>query len=183
MKIAIFTSSTPIGALSPLRATRAIAYLKAQGHEVILGNLFSSQDFYRSGTISQRAQEINQLVQNQSIDLLLSAIGGANTSSLLPFLDYETINQNVKAVCGFSDTTALLSAIGQKCRQVKVIYGPALFPNFGEFEAESQAISYQALMKVIDNQCNEIQCNGFIYDDQVANWEQFETKRTKLALT
>jgi len=164
MKIAVFTSSTPIGALSPLRGQRAINYLQSQGNEVLLGNLFSHQDYYRSGTIAQRAQEINDLVQHHQIDLLLSAIGGANTSSILPFLDYEAINQNVKAVCGFSDTTALLSAIGQKCPAVKVIYGPALFPNFGEFEKESQKISYQSLLKALGNQKDIIETPDFIYD-------------------
>jgi len=183
MKIAIFTSSTPIGAWSPARAKRAVEYLQSQGHEVILGNLFAAQDYYRSGTIAQRAQEINQLVQDQPIDLLLAAIGGANTSSILPFLDYQAINQNVKAVCGFSDTTALLSAIGQKCDQVKVIYGPALLPNFGEFESESLAISSEALLKALNNQPNEIQSSGFIYGDQHANWEQFDSQRFKLPLT
>jgi len=101
--------------------------------------------------------------------LLLAAIGGANTSSILPFLDYQAINQKVKAVCGFSDTTALLSAIGQKCPQVKVIYGPALLPNFGEFETESREISSEALLKAFDKQPNEVQSSGFIYGNQHAN--------------
>jgi muramoyltetrapeptide carboxypeptidase LdcA involved in peptidoglycan recycling len=183
MKIAIFTSSTPIGALSPARAIRAIEYLTRQGHEVILGTLFYQQDFYRSGTIKQRAQELNELVQHQPIDLLLSAIGGANTSSILPFLDYEAINQNVKAVCGFSDTTALLSAIGRKCPQVKVIYGSALLPNFGEFEVTSQDISYRSLMQALTDQLTELQSSGFIYEGQPANWEEFEGERIKVPLT
>ncbi|ATZ17022.1 hypothetical protein ELUMI_v1c02970 [Williamsoniiplasma luminosum] len=171
MKVGIFTSSTPIGAISPNRAQRAIEFLKSKGHEIVLGEMFYQNDFYRTGTILERANEINELAK-EKIDLLLSSIGGNNTSSILPYLNYELINQNVKTVCGFSDSTALLSAIINKCPDVEVFYGPALFPNFGEFEQDSREISYNSLF----NYPHQISYEDFIYDSE-ENWEHYEQSR------
>nr|WP_317619033.1 LD-carboxypeptidase [Bombilactobacillus folatiphilus] len=87
------------------------------------GNLTGQQDYYRSGSIQARAQELNDLIHQDELDVLMAAIGGMNTNAVLPYLDYAYLNQHPKTVVGYSDTTALLSAVLQKAPNCRVIYG------------------------------------------------------------
>ncbi len=89
------------------------------------GARYGKQDFYRSGSIRERADEFNQLLYNDEVDMLMAAIGGNNTNSILPYIDYEYLRQHPKAVVEYSDTTALLLAIYAKTGLV-TFYGPAL---------------------------------------------------------
>lgn len=62
----------------------------------------------------------------------MASIGGNNTNSILPYIDYEYLKRNPKIVIGYSDTTALLLAIYAKTGLV-TFYGSALASSFGEF--------------------------------------------------
>ncbi len=62
----------------------------------------------------------------------MAAIGGNNTNSILPYIDYEYLMHHPKIIIGYSDTTALLMGIYAKTGLV-TFYGPALASSFGEF--------------------------------------------------
>ncbi len=62
----------------------------------------------------------------------MSAIGGANSNSILPYIDYEYFKANPKVVIGYSDVTAILLAIYAKTG-ISTYYGPAMVASFGEF--------------------------------------------------
>jgi muramoyltetrapeptide carboxypeptidase LdcA involved in peptidoglycan recycling len=66
------------------------------------------------------------------VSCILFSIGGSNSSSILPYIDYEYIRQHPKIVCGYSDATAIHCALQKKAR-LCTFYGPALIPSFGEF--------------------------------------------------
>ena len=89
------------------------------------------EKFYRSGTIQERAQEFNQLLYNEKIQILMASIGGNNTNSILPYIDYEYLKKHPKIIIGYSDTTALLLAVYAKTGLV-TFYGPAAASSFGE---------------------------------------------------
>lgn len=132
MKIGIFSSSSPVSVTVPARYERGYEYLSSKGYEVVNGNLYGRKDFYRSGSIKERAEEFNALLHDVSIDVLMAAIGGNNTNSILPYIDYEHLRKNPKIIIGYSDTTALLLSIYAKTG-LNVFYGPALASSFGEF--------------------------------------------------
>lgn len=132
LTIGVFSSSSPISATVPVRYNRGKEYLASKGIHVIDGNLFGKQDFYRSGSIKERADEFNQLLYNDDIQVLMAAIGGNNTNSILPYIDYEYLMRHPKIIIGYSDTTALLLGIYAKTGLV-TFYGPALASSFGEF--------------------------------------------------
>ena len=129
--IGVFSSSSPISATVPIRYERGIQYLQSKGYKVISGQLYRKKDFYRSGTIPERAEEFNALIHNDEIDILMAAIGGNNTNSILPYVDYEYLKAHPKVIIGYSDTTALLLAIYAKTGLV-TFYGPAAAASFGE---------------------------------------------------
>lgn len=132
IKIGIFSPSSPISATVPIRYQRGKAFLEGKGFQVIDGSLFGKRDHYRSGSIRQRAEEFNQLLYREDISILMSAIGGNNTNSILPYIDYAYLQAHPKIIIGYSDVTALLLAIHAKTG-LPVFYGPALAASFGEF--------------------------------------------------
>lgn len=44
----------------------------------------------------------------------MASIGGNNTNSILPYIDYAYLKKHPKIIIGYSDTTALLLAIYAK---------------------------------------------------------------------
>ena len=132
LTIGVFSSSSPISATVPVRYNRGKEYLQSKGIDVVDGNLYEKQDHYRSGSIKERAAEFNQLLYNDRIQVLMAAIGGNNTNSILPYIDYEYLKHHPKIIIGYSDTTALLMGIYAKTGLV-TFCGPALASSFGEF--------------------------------------------------
>lgn len=130
--IGVFSSSSPISATVPVRYERGVRYLESQGFKVINGELYGKKDGYRSGTIKERADEFNKLLYNDDIQILMASIGGNNTNSILPYIDYEYLKAHPKVIVGYSDVTALLLAVYAKTGLV-TFYGPAVASSFGEF--------------------------------------------------
>lgn len=130
--IGIFSPSSPITYSCPIRFERAKKYLQDKGFNIIEGNLTGKHDFYRSGTIKERAEELNELIRNPDIKCIISTIGGMNSNSILPYIDYEAFKRNPKAIVGYSDVTAILLAIYSQTG-INTYYGPALVASFGEF--------------------------------------------------
>ena len=79
--IRVFSSSSPVSAADPVRYDRGIEYLKSRGYEMIHGSLQGKQDFYRSGTIQQRAEEFNNLLYNEKVQILMASITGWRCSN------------------------------------------------------------------------------------------------------
>lgn len=132
IKIGVFSSSSPISATVPVRYQRGKAYLENKGFEIVDGMLCGKQDFYRSGSIRQRAEEFNTLLYREDVPILMASIGGYNTNSILPHIDYDYLKAYPKIIIGYSDTTALLLSIYAKTG-LTTFYGPALASSFGEF--------------------------------------------------
>ena len=131
-KIGVFSASSPISATVPIRYERGRAFLESKGFQVVNGSLFGKKDGYRSGSIRARAEEFNELLHREDVDVLMSAIGGYNSNAILPYIDYEYLKKHPKIIVGYSDTTALLLGIYAQTGLV-TFYGPALAASFGEF--------------------------------------------------
>ncbi|MCG7333615.1 S66 family peptidase [Salinicoccus roseus] len=132
-KIGIYSPSSPITHSSPIRYARAKSFLESKGFEIEQGNLTGKRDFYRSGTIQERVEELNELIRNPEISCIMSTIGGTNSNALLPYIDYEAFKKNPKIMIGYSDATAILLGIYAQTG-IPTFYGPALVPSFGEHE-------------------------------------------------
>lgn len=130
--IGIFSPSSPITYTVPKRFHRAKAYLEAKGFKIAEGALTGKYDYYRSGTIKERADELNQLIRSPEVKCIMSTIGGMNSNSILPYIDYEAFKENPKIIIGYSDVTAILLGIYAKTG-ISTFYGPALVASFGEF--------------------------------------------------
>lgn len=129
--IGIFSPSSPITYSCPKRFERAKKYLQDKGFKIVEGNLTGKYDFYRAGSIKERAEELNNLIRDPEVKCIMSTIGGMNSNSLLPYIDYEAFKKNPKIIIGYSDVTAILLAIYEQTG-ISTYYGPALVASFGE---------------------------------------------------
>lgn len=130
--IAVFSPSSPATFFAPKRYERAKNFIEKKGFKLIEGELTGKSDYYRSGSIKERAKEFNDLIKNQEVKCIISAIGGMNSNSILPYIDYKAIEENPKIIVGYSDVTALLMGIYAKTGLV-TYYGPAVVASFGEY--------------------------------------------------
>ncbi|MCB2312235.1 LD-carboxypeptidase [Clostridium tagluense] len=129
--IGIFSPSSPITYTCPKRFERSKKYLENKGFKIVEGKLTGKCDFYRSGSIKERADELNSLIRNPNIKCIMATIGGMNSNSILPYIDYEAFKRNPKIIIGYSDVTAILLGIYAKTG-INTYYGPALVASFGE---------------------------------------------------
>lgn len=68
-KIAFFSPSSPVTVFSPKRFASAKQYLESKGFELVAGELTGKSDGYRSGSIQERAAELNAFHQILCQDL------------------------------------------------------------------------------------------------------------------
>ncbi|GAA0738379.1 S66 peptidase family protein [Clostridium oceanicum] len=129
--IGIFSPSSPITYTCPKRFERGKNFLRNKGFKILEGSSTGKNDFYRSGSIKERVEELNSLIKNPKVKCIMSTIGGMNSNSLLPYIDYEAFKKNPKIIIGYSDVTAILLAIYAKTG-INTYYGPALVASFGE---------------------------------------------------
>lgn len=89
----------------------------------IAPNVFKS-NIYCSSKITDRIDDINCFLDDDSIDVIMAAYGGYNGNELLPYLNYEKIKQKNKIFIGYSDFTAIINAIYKKAG-IKTYLGPS----------------------------------------------------------
>jgi muramoyltetrapeptide carboxypeptidase len=111
-----------------------ISQLKSLGFRVVEGALTAAETHqgYRSGSPEERAAEFMALILNPEVKALISTIGGENSASMIPYLDFEAIRTHPKVICGYSDVTSLHLAILAHSG-LSTFYGPAVVPSFGEW--------------------------------------------------
>ncbi|MEG0308927.1 MAG: LD-carboxypeptidase [Clostridium sp.] len=130
--IGMFSPSSPITSTVPMRYKRGKEFLESKGFNIVEGSLTGKSDYYRSGSIKERAEELNELIRNPKVRCIMSTIGGMNSNSILPYIDYEAFKRDPKIIIGYSDVTAILLGIYAKTG-INTFYGPATAASFGEF--------------------------------------------------
>ena len=177
--IAFYSPSSPATVFAPKRFERAKAYLEGKGFRLLAGDLTGKQDHYRSGTIVQRADELNDLIRNPEVRCIMSTIGGMNSNSLLPYIDYDALIDDPKILIGYSDVTAILLAVHAKTGLI-TFYGPALVASFGEFEP-FVGMTYRSFEQILVHPASL----PFTYEvpeswtDESINWEEQDRSKQR----
>ena len=149
--LGVFTPSSPGYIWNEDLFLNGLKNLDKLGFKIKLGQLTEKRasQGYRSGSPQERAQEFMDLIVDPDVAGLISTIGGMNSSSLIPFLDFNRIRQERKVICGFSDITSLHLAI-MKYSGLRTIYGPSVMCWFGDWPngvSESTEWFLQAALK------------------------------------
>ncbi len=177
--IGIYSPSSPVTVTAPKRFSRAKAFLEGKGFQVLEGKLTGKSDFYRSGNIKERAEELNELIRNPQVKCIMSTIGGMNSNSLLPYIDYESFVKNPKIMVGYSDVTAILLGIYAKTG-IKTFYGPAIVASFGELSPfVDYTYDYFKRMLIEENVLPNTLEKPPFWTDECINWETQDRSKEK----
>jgi muramoyltetrapeptide carboxypeptidase LdcA involved in peptidoglycan recycling len=132
--IGICTPAMPAYSISNEVFENGVKNVEKAGFFVKLGNLTKNRasEGYRSAGPKERAKELMDLFVNPSVKAILTTIGGMNSNSLIPFLDFEVIKSNPKIFCGYSDITSLHLSL-MKYSNLATYYGPGLMPHWSEY--------------------------------------------------
>lgn len=96
--------------------------LVATGLKVIESPYLFSKESVFSGTAKQRADILMQFYQEKSIEAIFDISGGDIGNEILPYLDFQKIQDNPKPFFGYSDLTTVLNAIYTKTGNKGVLY-------------------------------------------------------------
>lgn len=103
---------TPSSSLeTPEKIRNGLAYLAELGYHSKIGNFVYGSSNHFSGTPKERASDIMNFFKNPDIAAIIASCGGYGAQSVLPYLDFNIIRQNPKPIIGFSDITALQTAV------------------------------------------------------------------------
>ena len=100
---------------------------------------------FLAGTDKHRAEIVNQLFADRSVEAIVCARGGYGSLRILPLLDYDTIARNPKIFIGFSDITALLTVLFDRCG-LATFHGPVVTSL-----ADANEITKQSLIQSVSS--------------------------------
>ena len=113
--------------------------IDALGYRVIIADSCREEYGYLSGTDESRARGLNQMFRDDRVDAVVCMRGGYGVARMLDGVDFDAIRANPKLVLGYSDITALHTAIHEKAGLV-TIHGPMpdrAWMEFDDFTRES----------------------------------------------
>ncbi|MGE7909231.1 S66 family peptidase [Lysinibacillus xylanilyticus] len=114
--------------------------LEELGFNVSFGRHIFECDLQHSASIEHRVADIHDAFRDENVKAVLTVVGGYNCNEVLPYLDYDMIATNPKIFCGFSDITALATAITKKCGFVT--YSGPHFSGFRMEQTQDYQLSY-----------------------------------------
>src|SRR5437868_4963548 len=94
---------------------RALDNVDSFGWIPVPGAHVSAKFGYLAGSDADRLHDINAAFASDEVDAVWCVRGGYGAMRLLADIDYAALRRHRKPVIGFSDVTALHSAIQRKC--------------------------------------------------------------------
>ena len=113
----------PAGPFDPEKFMQGKTVLETMGFRIFYDESIFEQHGFLAGTDARRAVQINRLFADPSVQAIVCARGGYGSMRILPLLDYQTIQMNPKIFMGFSDVSALLSVLHERCGLI-TFHGP-----------------------------------------------------------
>lgn len=114
--IGIIAPADPVaGVCSKEVINRGYKYLKDMGFSIIVGK--SVKKLTKNHVVTPKSlviDDIHNFVKDKKIGCIMAFWGGFNTNRILDELDYNLIKKNPKIFIGYSDITALTTAITTK---------------------------------------------------------------------
>lgn len=95
----------------------------------------------RSATARKRGAEFNETISDKDVDMLLCASGGDFMLEMMPYVDFDLIDQNPKWISGMSDPTNILFTVTTKL-DIATLYGHNASYNFDNPKPDKMFFSY-----------------------------------------
>ncbi len=124
---------------------RGVEWWEERGYRVKLGRNVFARDGYVAGDAKGRAQDIMDMFTDDAVDVVHCLGGGYGAAQTIDYLDFDAIRDNPKAFVGYSDITALHTALRHHTELV-TFYGPGLS---GVNDRETKPFTKQRLLKAL----------------------------------
>jgi muramoyltetrapeptide carboxypeptidase len=112
----------PSGYIPLEKVQVCIQILEKWGYQVRLGKTVGAKKDSFSGTDTERAEDLQTMLDDASVKAILCARGGYGASRIINTIEFKAFNKQPKWVIGFSDITVLHAAIlKENCMS---IHGP-----------------------------------------------------------
>jgi muramoyltetrapeptide carboxypeptidase len=98
------------------------------------------RDRFESSPVEAPVSDLHEAFAAPGVKGMITTLGGYNSNGLLDHLDYDLIQANPKVLCGFSDITALATAI--HARTGLVTYSGPHFSTFGMLRGLDYTLEY-----------------------------------------
>lgn len=130
---------------------QAVNNLEEMGFRVKLGKHIREERGYNAGTDEQRLEDLHDAFSDREVRAVWCVRGGYGCSRLLPFIDYRMISLNPKALIGYSDVTALLSAVYFKTGLVgfHAPVGASRFTNYSQLHLRAVLMEGPETWKIL----------------------------------
>jgi muramoyltetrapeptide carboxypeptidase len=127
---------TPGSSVSEEELAACVIKLEALGFRTTFNDTVLSEYGYFAGPDRERADELMDMFAREDVNGIWCVRGGYGAIRILDLLDYEVIRQNPKVLIGYSDITAILTAVYQETGLV-TFHGPVGTSDFNKFSTRS----------------------------------------------
>jgi len=117
---------------------RAVENVRSFGWEPIVGDNARAREGYFAGDDALRALDLNRALADDAIDAVWCLRGGYGTMRILDVIDFDAVARRPKPIIGYSDITALHSALAARADIVSY-HGPTARAALTAFSRESLA--------------------------------------------
>lgn len=121
MTVGLVAPASPV--FEPARRSAAVRLLEEMGFRVLRGSSVDAIENGFAAPDSLRAADLTAMFLNDAVDAIVCLRGGYGSTRLLSLLDYGQLARHPKPFIGFSDITALHTALAQRCGFLTV-HGP-----------------------------------------------------------
>lgn len=130
---------SPAGNISSIYVNNAINILQEWGLQVITSENALRESGRFSGFVEQRLHDLQNALDDPEVKLIFCSRGGYGAVHLLDRLDFSAMKENPKWLVGFSDITALHTAL--QYHGIMSIHGP-MAQHFSEEGATNLSVLY-----------------------------------------
>ena len=128
--------ATPGSPITKEQLKETVEKLEGMGYKTYYKPTVLSEYGYFAGTDEERAEELMHMFTNKEVDAIMCVRGGYGAIRILDLLDFEKIKQNPKIFIGYSDITALLTAVNERTGLV-CYHGPLGISDFNDYTLKS----------------------------------------------
>ncbi len=127
---------TPGSPITKEQLDETVKKLENMGYKTYYKPSVLSEYGYFAGTDQERADELMHMFVNKDVDAIMCVRGGYGSIRVVDLLNYNQIRGNPKILIGYSDITALLTAIYDRTGLV-CFHGPLGISHFIDYTLKS----------------------------------------------
>ncbi len=133
----------PAGSFDRKPFDSGVRILHKMGFNTRVDERIFNHSGYLAGTDDQRADQFEQMINDDQVDAIICARGGFGCLRILPHLDFDCMRRKAKPLVGFSDITALHQAMYKRAGLV-TFHGPTVTTL-----ARADEASWQSMLHVM----------------------------------